>query len=132
MPRKYSRELGKSMEKFVRFENLFSAFLINVNFILKGQVIDYNKLSNFIQGCSEISTFMNAYDNTDKPMSESVWKKWTDLYAAPNPLNFPNLASNFISSNVFKDRVYRFEVKTQLLDNPSACQLNAFNIKQSL
>ncbi len=90
-------------------------------------MIDYNKLSIWLQGTSEMSSFFSVNDNTENLMSEQVWNTWKNLYGAPNPVNFPNLPSNFITKEIFKDRVYRFEVKPVVLSNPSSCRLNAFN-----
>jgi len=88
-----------------------SNFYFDSSFDFKGQVIDYNKLSIWLQGTSEMSSFFSVNDNTENLMSEQVWNTWKNLYGAPNPVNFPNLPSNFITKEIFKDRVYRFEVK---------------------
>ena len=91
----------------------------------QGKILSWSTVQSYIRTLANLTTYLNAYDNTATLFDEKIFNDWIDLFAAPDLVHFPNLPNNAIGNLIFKDRVYRFESKVTILTQPTSCVYNA-------
>ena len=78
----------------------------------KGKLLSWNEMENYFEILARITKYFNDNQNTDEPFDEEMYNQWTNLFGSPNPVHFPDLPNNQITSILFTpQRTYRFEVK---------------------
>lgn len=101
----------------------------------KGQVVSWETMKNYIDIVANMTTYFKQNDNTQNLFNEKIFNDWIDLFGSPNPVHYPNLPHNGITSLILPGRSYRFEVKKVAFDgytSPVDCYYNYYNIRLSV
>lgn len=58
---------------------------------------------------------MQDNDNTSNPFSKEIYDDWVDVYGSPDPIFFPGLPYNFLTSKLLADKSYYFLISPNVV-----------------
>ncbi|MDM8523545.1 hypothetical protein QUF80_09265 [Desulfococcaceae bacterium HSG8] len=104
----------------------------------KGRILSKEEFfDDYLAKTAVLTEYLNEYDTTDSARPQNIWETWIGLYGSPNSLHFPNFPNNFLTSMLYPDRIYRFEIMSVVLPADAfavraACVSNARILKNAI
>lgn len=130
-----STDIQDVMKPFLRYIRDYNKTTVISNFKRawskygQGKSVPWSAFQVYLDSLANITAYFKANDNTQTLFSEKVWNDWIDLFGSPNPVHFPNLPLNALTSVLLPGKVFRFEVKKVEFPKPPSCYYNAYYIR---
>ena len=130
-----STDIPDIMKPFLKYVRDYNQATVMSNFKRawskygQGKVIPWESFQTYVNTLVGIASYFKANDNTATLFSEKIWNDWIDLFASPNPVHFPNLPLNALTSILLPGKTFRFEIKKVDLTSPPNCYYNSYYIR---
>ncbi len=91
----------------------------------KGKLLLWKEFEKYLSNLKKFADYFAANDTTTNPFSKEIYDLWIAMFGSPNPIYWPNLPNNILSSMLLPGKKFRFEILTAMLPEKTACVENA-------